>query len=286
MLRALMKRLPAGAFLAILGGHPAGAIELESDLSTHYVEIRTNFQGAELLVFGAVTDRPAYSNEPVDLIVVVRGPPQTVEIRRKAHAGFVWANAESIAARDVPSFYSIASTKPIDEIADNASLERYKIGFDHLAIGFDARLARRSVPPGNPPANLAGEPLPSAEPFAVAAAPADGDIVQFRQALTRLLETRHRFRADGRLTFIRSNLFRAEIEIPATVPAGQYGAEVFLLQNKAILGATYMVFSIDKKGLEGDIYGLAHDTPLTYGFLAVMIAAIAGWASELVFRRR
>lgn len=270
----------------------ARSIEIESDLSTHYVEIRTNFQGADITVFGGVFGRsePAIGQaEPIDLIVVVRGPPQEIEIRRKGRTGLIWANTESLSARRVPSFYSIASTKPLAQIADVPSLQRYEIGYEHLRIEFDTGAKKLAIPPGNPPAGGGTADrleMPIAEPLAVAATGADVDLGGFRQALVRHLGARHTFRMDGSLTFIRANLFRAEIDIPATVPPGQYGAEVYVVQRKAIVGAEHMVFSIDKKGLEGDIYGLAYDNPLIYGILAVLIAVGAGWASEFLFRRR
>jgi hypothetical protein len=272
----------------------AAAIEIESDLSTNYVEIRTNFQGAEITVFGAVIGRPAPAvgeGEPIDLIIVVRGPPQSVEIRRMGRTGPLWANRQSLTAHHVPSFYSIAATRPLAQITDSGSLERYKLGFDHIEIGLDTGPGKAAIPPGNPPSNdvspaPSADLLPIPEPFAVAATAADVDVGPFRQALIRLLKTRHAFREDGRLTFIRANLFRAEIAIPATVPAGAYGAEVYLVQGQAIVDAEFIAFFIDKKGLEGDIYGLAHKNPFTHGILAVMIAAAAGWASAQLFRRR
>ncbi|MFO1186032.1 MAG: TIGR02186 family protein [Alphaproteobacteria bacterium] len=269
---------------------PAPAIEIESDLSTHYVEIRTNFQGADITVFGGVFGRAESAigqAEPIDLIVVVRGPPREVEIRRKARTGLIWANTESLTARRVPSFYSIASTRPLTQIADVPSLQRYEVGYDQLRIEFDTG-RKLAIPPSNPPAGSQNDHLemPIAEPLAVAATGADVDLGGFRQALVRHLGARHTFRMDGSLTFIRANLFRAEIDIPATVPPGQYGAEVYIVQRKTIVGAEHMVFSIDKKGLEGDIYGLAYDTPLIYGIIAVLIAVGAGWASEFLFRRR
>lgn len=284
-------RARAGFFavlgLPILAPAPASPIEIESDLSTHYVEIRTNFQGADITVFGGVFGRSEPTAEPIDLIVVVRGPPREVEVRRKSRAGLIWANTDSITARRVPSFYSVASTRPLAQIADAPSLQRYEIGYDQLRIEFDTG-RKLSIAPSNPPAGSQNDHLemPIAEPLAVAATGADVDLGGFRQALVRHLGARHAFRMDGSLTFIRANLFRAEIDIPATVPPGQYGAEVYIVQRKAIVGAEHMVFSIDKKGLEGDIYGLAYDNPLIYGILAILIAVGAGWASEFLFRRR
>jgi len=46
------------------------------------------------------------------------------------------------------------------------------------------------------------------------------------------------------------------------------------------------VFFIDKKGLEGKVYGLAQRQPILYGILGVLIACTAGWISELAFRKR
>jgi uncharacterized protein (TIGR02186 family) len=261
----------AFVFLAALVVCPARAVDLEADLSTHYIEIRTTFRGAQVTVFGAILGEAAESltshPPPLDVIVVVRGPPEMIAIRRKEEVGPIWINRASVTAANVPSFYYVASTRPIDTIVDPGSLDRYHIGLDHLGINFSASGAK--------PVSGAAVTVPGVDTSQA-----------FRSALIRLMVARHAFSNTSQITFIRPHLFRAEVGIPSTVPDGNYGAEVYVVRNKEVIDAEYTVFVIDKKGLEADVYGLAQRQPALYGFLGVFIAVAAGWISELAFRRR
>ncbi len=76
-----------------------------ADLSSHLVAITTGFTGTNVLLFGA-TDGPG------DIVVVVRGPQKDIDVRRKERFGPIWVNATTVAMKDVPSYYRVASTRP------------------------------------------------------------------------------------------------------------------------------------------------------------------------------
>lgn len=277
---------------------PAWGLDLETDLSTHYIEIRTTFRGASLTVFGSLSGQTAEEESPdapkLDVVVVVKGPTETLAIRRKQETGPIWANGTSVVASNVPSFYFVASTRPVDEIVDRALLDRYHIGLDHLDVKFSKRV---QVAEPNPEAEATiDEVLPfdlptsesriSAAPISAPATPGADQLKQFQQALVRLLSARNAYSDKGTVTFVRPHLFRAEISIPSTVPEGDYGTEVYVVRGRQLLDAEYTVFFIDKKGLEGKVFDMAQKNPFGYGLLGVAIAVIAGWLSELAFRKR
>jgi hypothetical protein len=290
------------ALIACLFIGPVQALDLETDLSTHYIEIRTTFRGAGLTVFGSLSGQSEDEERPdaskVDVIVVVKGPAETLAVRRKEEMGPIWANGASFTANNVPSFYFIASTRPVDKIVDPQLLDRYHIGLDHLGIDFTAGPAQA---PPKPPANSVQQAssddllpfdlptrsaLASPAPISAPALPGVDQRREFQDALVRLLRSRNTFSDQGTVTFVRPHLFRAEITIPSTVPEGDYGTEVYVVRNRQLLDAEYTVFFIDKKGLEGKIYGLAQKNSFIHGLLGVMIAVAAGWMSELAFRKR
>lgn len=287
------------ALIAGLCATPAAALDLETDLSTHYIEIRTTFRGAGLTVFGSLSGQTAEEERidapKLDVIVVVKGPAETLAIRRKEETGPIWVNGTSVVASNVPSFYFVASTRPVDEIVDPALLDRYHIGLDHLDIDFSNRVQPEAAPNPEAVATI-DEVLPfdlptsesrlSAAPISAPAAPGADQLKQFQQALIRLLSARNAFSDKGTVTFVRPHLFRAEVSIPSTVPEGDYGTEVYVVRNRQLLDAEYTVFFIDKKGLEGKVFGLAQKQPFLYGLLGVVIALSAGWISELAFRKR
>ena len=87
---------------------------LVPDISARQVQIRYSFSGAQLLLFGAVVypgGRPP--DRQVDIAVVLRGPDQPILVREKQKIAGIWMNADSDRFRSAPSFYAVASSRPI-----------------------------------------------------------------------------------------------------------------------------------------------------------------------------
>ena len=64
---------------------PAAAEEsVVLGLSRDKVSITTRFDGSEILIFGAVKRETPIPAEPLDVIVTVAGPSESVVVRRKA----------------------------------------------------------------------------------------------------------------------------------------------------------------------------------------------------------
>src|SRR5262249_31460891 len=82
--RAETARFPRLAVLFALMTAQAHALDLETDLSTHYIEIRTTFRGAALTVFGSLSGQTEDDERPdapkLDVIVVVKGPMETLAV--------------------------------------------------------------------------------------------------------------------------------------------------------------------------------------------------------------
>ena len=82
-----------------------------SRLSTeHGPAITTGFAGTNVLLFGAVDGQG-------DVVVVVRGPDRPVTIHRKSRVLGIWANTAQMTFERAPSFYAVASSRPLNEIA-------------------------------------------------------------------------------------------------------------------------------------------------------------------------
>jgi uncharacterized protein (TIGR02186 family) len=251
----LTRLLLAVAFLLALAGGRAGAQPaatagqpLVADLSAHEISITTGFEGTELVLFGATEGEG-------DVVVVVRGPAGSATVRRKSRVLGIWINTAAMRFDEVPSFYRIASSRPLDQITTQGMRQRLQIG-----IG-----AVRAVP--------------------AAAAPAE-EIAAFRDGLTRA-----RLRADlwqdqpSPVVFLGSKLFRTRISFPPNVPTGIYNVEVFLVKDGREIGAQTAPMRVKKTGIGARIYGLAHRHPALYGLAAVAIAIAAGWAASAAFRR-
>jgi uncharacterized protein (TIGR02186 family) len=235
------------ALLALLPAR-AHAQALVADLSDHLIAITAGFAGTDVLLFGATEGEG-------DVIVVLRGPEAPVIVRRKTRAAGIWINTERIAFNGAPAFYRVASSRPLDEIANTALRTRQQIGIDFLRITPERELT---------PAKFEN----------------------FRQGLLRNKEREDLYSARvGEVSFLGPRLFRTRFYLPANVPPGTYTVEVLLVRNNQVIAAQTTPMLVNKTGIGADVYDFAHNHAAVYGLLAVLIAVSTGWAAGTVFRK-
>jgi uncharacterized protein (TIGR02186 family) len=244
-----MKRLMALLLVLFSVTAKAQDVPLVADLSNHLVAITTGFSGTDVLLFGA-------TNGPGDIVVVVRGPARDEVVRQKGRFGPIWANANEVTFRDVPSYYRVASSRPLEEFAPANVLASQQIGLDTI----------RALPAGDLPADQAAA---------------------FRSALVRIKSEQLLYdQGVGNIQLMSNRLFRTELHFPATVPTGTYMVAVYLFRDGQITSAEIVPLTISKIGVGADIYDFAHGRfAFLYGLIAVVLAASAGWAAGAIFRR-
>ncbi len=217
-------------------------------LSTQRIEIDSNFAGTSILLFGA-------TDEVGDVVVSVRGPEEPVVVRRKRQTVGVWINQESIAFRNVPGYYFVAASRPLEEIAHAEFLDRKQLGSGRLlleAIWFDT----------------------------------SGDADEFRAALHRYRERESLYRSElGVVEFIDERLFRTTIDLPAHVPTGDYVVEALLMVDGEVLSTRSAALNIEKAGFSADISTFARTDEALYGVIAIALALVAGWVGSFAFRK-
>ena len=230
---------------------------LVPDISARKVEIRYSFTGAQLLLFGAIVfpgGRPP--NRPSDIVVVLRGPVQPILVREKQRILHIWMNADSNRFRSAPSFYSVASSRPISDLVDERTAAIYEMGLHNLQLS-----------PG-------GGALPEKE----------------RRFEAGLLDLRRRhglYAENARGVEISGGvLYRATIAIPSQVPVGTYTAETFLIDRGKVIAAATRDIQIDKSGFERFVALAARRHEGLYGIAAVLMSLGMGWAAAAFFRRR
>ena len=105
------------ALLLALGvaGTPLAASEtIVAGLSQNRVAITAQYDGSEILVYGAVRrDAPLPEGQRLEVIITVEGPATPLVIRRKARTAGIWVNAASVTIDAAPSFYAVATTGPL-----------------------------------------------------------------------------------------------------------------------------------------------------------------------------
>lgn len=239
------------ALVGLMLALPARAqdVPLVADLSSHLVAITTGFAGTDVLLFGA-------TNGPGDIVIVVRGPTEDETVRRKSRLGPIWTNRDNITFSNVPSYYRVASIRPLEEVASQDLLSRYQIGFDNLRI------------------TTTDQTLPA------------GEIAAFRDSLVRLKSQDGLYEQGlGAVTLMSNRLFRTELSFPSNVRTGTYLVEVYLIRDGEVTSAEIVPLNISQIGVSADVYDFAHNLAPLYGIVSVLLALAAGWAASAVFRR-
>jgi uncharacterized protein (TIGR02186 family) len=230
---------------------------LVPDISARQVQIRYSFTGAQLLLFGAVVypgGRPP--DRQVDIAVVLRGPVQPILVREKEKIAGIWMNADSNRFRSAPSFYAVASSKPISDLVDERTAAIYELGIHNLQLS-----------PG-------GGALPEKER-------------RFEAGLLDLRSRRALYQENPNGVEITDRvLYRAVITIPSQVPVGTYTAETFLIDRHKVIAAATRDIQIDKSGFERYVALAARRHRLLYGLTCVFLSLGLGWAAAAAFRRR
>ena len=227
---------------------------IEVDMSAHEVAIKSDFTGAEIVVFGAVDSsrQAAATSGYYDVIMVIRGPVHSVVTRKKERVAGIWVNGPS-EQFNVSSFYAVLSTRPLDEIASAQTLRWHGIEFNP-----------------KPQHEGSGPPPPDA----------------FEEALIRLKGQQALYvEKPFAVAFLSGSLFRGNVTLPTQVAEGQYTAQVYLLHGGKLVSRDDVSLKVQKEGIERILYTLAYQRPWLYGLISVLLAAACGLLGWTLFSR-
>jgi uncharacterized protein (TIGR02186 family) len=234
---------------------------VQADVSTRSVAITSSFTGTEIVVFGAIDNSRQSSAESglYDVVIVLEGAPTRLVSRRKSNVLGIWVNTQSVTFEAVPSYYAIASTRPLDELADPLLLRESDIGFEQVRMnpirGWETGLST-------------------------------ADLSEFKSAVIRLKQKDGLYvQEQYGVVFIGRSLFRAKIELPANTPVGPLVARVLLLREGQLLSTYTSRVNLERQGLERLLHTFAFDQPLLYGFFTVAVAVGAALLATAMFRR-
>jgi uncharacterized protein (TIGR02186 family) len=215
-----------------------------ADVSQTTVEIHSGFTGMQLLVFGA-------RNVGGDLVIAVRGPQANFALRRKERIAGMWMHVDKHKYFGLPTFYALASTRPLSEIAPTSTLAS-------LGLGEHAILAR-----GN-----------------------SHQRDDFNAALSSQYTRKGLWQEPfGEITYFGESLFKARLMLPDRLPRGAYSVEVYLFEGGKPIAFQSIPLNAYKTGMDARIYDIAQHYPWLYGIVAVLIALFGGWLAHRLFHR-
>ncbi len=249
-----MIRLLVMVFLAMAS--PVLGEEVVAGLSQNRVSITANFDGSQILIFGAVKrDVPVPENlGDLEVVITVAGPSRPVMVRRKAKRYGIWINTDAVEVDLAPTFYAVATSGPFGEVLSHVEDLRHKVSIPR---------AIRSV----------GAPMEVS------------DAENFSDAVIRIRTRDELYQVhENTVEVAEETLFDTSIDLPANLTEGNYAARIFLTRGGRVLDVHTTEIFVQKVGLERWVYALAHERPLIYGLLSLTIAIAAGWAASAVFR--
>ncbi len=231
--------------------------KLVPDVSQRRIDIIYSFTGAELLLFGAILyPGGRVPDGRADIVVVLRGPAEPILVREKSKIAGIWMNADSARFRSMPSFYAVASSRPLSGLVNDRTAAIYELGVDNIQLS---------------PSSL--EAADEQKRF-------EGGLVDLKRRGGFYVEN-----AKG-VEITDDVLYRARIDVPARVPVGKYTAETFLIQDGRVLAVAVRDIEIDKSGFERFVAMSAQRHSILYGLCAVAISLLFGWGASVLFRRR
>lgn len=228
--------------------------EVVLGLSNNKVSITTNFDGSEILVFGAVKREDAIPDGPeLEVIVTVAGPSAPVLVRRKEKRFGIWVNVEAVEVDRAPSFYAINTSAPLDASLSAVEDQRHKISIPQ---------AIRSV---GAPSNIS-------------------DAGAFVQSLIRIRMGKDQYQLNEEAVSVEEQtLFRTSVALPAALTEGNYDTRIFLTRGGQVVAEYETLIDVRKVGLERWLFTLSREQSFLYGILSLAIAIIAGWGASAIF---
>ena len=227
---------------------------LVPEVSQHEVLVQQGFTGQTLLLYGAILDPDGTrAGDDFDIVVILRGPAEPIQIREKQRFAGIWINAEAMSLRSVPSFFGLASSAPIDEIVDESTAAIYEFGLNYMQLS----------------------PTGTIDPEQHA---------RFTSGLVDLRRETGLFQQnEAGVTISEDVLYQARIYLPSNVTVGRYVAETFAVRDGRVIAAASSEVLVRKEGFDRDVAEQAVDNSFIYGLLAVMLSVFMGWAAGRLF---
>lgn len=247
-----MRRLFLLLALLVLGA--ARDPILVPEISQHEVQVRQGFRGTELLLFGAIlTPEGARAGQDYDIVVVLKGPTQSIVLREKQRIAGIWINADSAEFRSAPTFFAVASSRSIAKIVDEKTAAIYELGLPWLQLS----------------------PIGSYNPKEQA---------RMSAGLVDLMSREGLYKQDSKGVKISEQvLYQARIALPSSVQVGTYTAETFAINHGRVVASAISRVEVKKQGFERVVAQFADQNGFFYGLIAVMLSVGMGFLAGRLF---
>ena len=155
----------------------------------------------------------------------------------------------------IPSFFAVASSRPIERIVDERTAAIFEFGTRFIQLSPSG-----AIDPEEQARFRAG-------------------LVDLRQRQGLYIED------DNGVKVSEGVLYQARIELPSNVQTGTYTAETFAVSKGRVLASAIAEVEVRKVGFERFVEQFALHQSLLYGLLAIAMSIFMGWAAGRMFGR-
>lgn len=239
-------------WVAMVPTLPQAQTQVSAALIDDAVLVTSSFTGAKVTVFGSVRGGGPGTT---DIVVTVRGPDRPAWIGKRKRTAGLWIGEDRIYFAAAPTFFGVASARPLEQIAPKDTLSLYGLlPQGQLDIATDSAKSplRREL---------------------------EKAFIEQRQRQKLYVEDA------GAVRLLKGDLFRAVVQMPDRTPPGLYTAKVMVFRNGRPFQSTLSTLVVSKVGAERAIFEFARDHAALHGLLGVAMAVLAGFTASSVFRR-
>tara|TARA_Y100001970_G_C14236307_1_gene862019 strand:- start:567 stop:1319 length:753 start_codon:yes stop_codon:yes gene_type:complete len=236
-------------FITSLINSSVTAEETYFDLSEKEIQIQTDFNGKEIIIFGILKKNQ-------DTIVSIKGPDQDTKVRKKERILGFWFNTKKVIYKKLPTLFFLASSDSIKNILNQETIIKEKLYFDELLV--NAITQRDFIDQNN--LKIWNKNLID---------------IKFSENLYK----------EYKFENVNNKLFQTRVFFPSNSSPGKYIVTVFQVKDKIIQNKQNRVINIKKAGVGEKIFKFANEKPASYGLLTIFFAIISGILAATVFRR-
>ncbi|WP_455476410.1 TIGR02186 family protein [Bartonella sp. B17] len=229
---------------------------LQIIVTTNTITVDTYFDGRDLYIAGVLENTdPLYSRQKCyDIVVSLEGQTRSMVMREKKRNAGVWVNADSLVFENVPLFYSMVTTREIDDITSAENYRRLRLGLSYFPLQTDEQDQEK--------------------------------IKNFRNELIKLQKAKKLYSEEvGGVRFGSGSLFTAHFRLPANIPVGHYQVRAYLFRDGQFIDRAETTLEIVKAHIAYSIFYGAHKYSLLYGIVAVLVAIVTGFLCRFIFRK-
>ena len=227
----------------------AKAEEVYFDLSEDNIEIKTDFDGKEIIIFGLLQDDH-------DTLLTIKGPPSKMKIQKKERYFGVWINNKQITYSKIPTLFFLSSSSKIDEIFPNSIQINYDLNFSKILNNktFDQNFIFKN------------------------------DQSTWNENFVRI-KKKQLFYKEFEMKIFKDKLFQTSVFFPPNTIPGIYNVNIYYIKNNTIMNKDQKKIIVKKTGIGSDIYEFAKNNAATYGVFVVIFSILSGLIAATLFRR-